>query len=146
MMILDGRKVSESRREALKAKTVEFKAKYGSEPHLVVVLVGADPASQVYVRNKIKACEDVGIRSTKIELPAIISQVALNATIEKLAQDLSVDGILVQLPLPNGLQEEPLLEKMTPEKDVDCFTFSSFIFAFKIKIILSYTYAHSLVY
>ena len=125
MMILDGRKVSESRREALKAKTVEFKAKYGSEPHLVVVLVGADPASQVYVRNKIKACEDVGIRSTKIELPAIISQVALNATIEKLAQDLSVDGILVQLPLPNGLQEEPLLEKMTPEKDVDCFTFSS---------------------
>jgi methylenetetrahydrofolate dehydrogenase (NADP+)/methenyltetrahydrofolate cyclohydrolase len=125
MIILDGRKVSESRREALKAKTAALKLKYGSEPHLVVVLVGADPASQVYVRNKIKACESVGIRSTKIELPDSLNQAALNATIEKLALDPGIDGILVQLPLPKGLKESEFLDKLSPEKDVDCFTYSS---------------------
>lgn len=125
MIILDGRKVSESRRSVLKARTETFKSRHGVEPHLVVVLVGQDPASQVYVRNKIKACEAVGIRSTKIELPAVINQEALNATIKKLVDEPGVDGILVQLPLPKGLKESEFLEILTPEKDVDCFTYSS---------------------
>lgn len=125
MIILDGRKVSESRRAVLKKRTENFKAQFGVEPHLVVVLVGEDPASQVYVRNKIKACEATGIRSTKIELPAVISQQALNATIKKLVDDPAIDGILVQLPLPKGLRESEFLEILSPEKDVDCFTYSS---------------------
>lgn len=125
MLILDGRQVSENRRNALKTKVSAFKARFGSEPHLVVVLVGADPASQVYVRNKIKACESVGIRSTKIELPASTPQEALNATVEKLGNDDGVDGILVQLPLPVGIHEAGFLAKMPPDKDVDCFTFEA---------------------
>lgn len=125
MIILDGKQVSESRRNALKSKVATFKARFGSEPHLVVVLVGSDPASQVYVRNKIKACESVGIRSTKIELPASTPQEALNATVEKLGKDDGVDGILVQLPLPKGLHETEFLVKMPANKDVDCFTFEA---------------------
>lgn len=125
MLILDGRQVSENRRNALKTKVTAFKARFGSEPHLVVLLVGSDAASQVYVRNKIKACESVGIRSTKIELPESTPQEALNATVEKLGKDDGIDGILVQLPLPKGLHEAPFLEKMPPEKDVDCFTFEA---------------------
>lgn len=125
MKILDGRLVSESRRIALKSQIQAFTAKTGQVPHLVVVLIGQDPASQVYVRNKIKSCEAVGIRSTKIELPESLPSVALEATLKKLMEDPSVDGVLVQLPLPPHLEEKDLANWIVPGKDVDCFSFLS---------------------
>ncbi|MEZ0392046.1 MAG: bifunctional 5,10-methylenetetrahydrofolate dehydrogenase/5,10-methenyltetrahydrofolate cyclohydrolase [Pseudobdellovibrionaceae bacterium] len=125
MKILDGKLVSKARREALKPRIQAFQAKAGRPPHLVVVLVGQNLASQVYVRNKIKACESVGMLSTKIELPENLNQQALEDTIRKLNETENVDGILVQLPLPKGLKEEPILELLSPAKDADGFTFQS---------------------
>lgn len=129
MMILDGKVVSQSRRIVLKSRIEAFHQKFGRSPHLVVILVGQDPASQVYVRNKEKACEQVGIQSTKIILPAEITQQALNDTIRKLNETDNVDGILVQSPLPknqsNGLSETEILDIISPEKDVDGFTFKN---------------------
>jgi len=125
MIILDGKKVSQARREALKPRIEAFTKKAGRAPHLVVVLVGQNLASQVYVRNKIKACESLGMLSTKIELPDSLSQQALEDTIRKLNETPNVDGILVQLPLPKGLKEEPILEILSPEKDSDGFTYQS---------------------
>lgn len=125
MLILDGKKVAAALKESLKPRIQAFQSKTGRVPHLVVVLVGQDLASQVYVRNKVKACEAVGIRSTKVELPADLPQVALNETLKKLVEDELIDGILVQLPLPNGLKESEILEILTPEKDVDGFTYQA---------------------
>jgi len=125
MLILDGKLVSKASREALKPRVQKFQAKVGRAPHLVVVLVGGHLASQVYVRNKVKACESIGMASTKIELPENISQESLNETIRKLAQDDQVDGILVQLPLPKDLSEEQILEVLPWQKDVDAFTYES---------------------
>lgn len=125
MIILDGKKVSQARRQALKPRIDAFIQKAGRAPHLVVVLVGQNLASQVYVRNKIKACESVGMLSTQIELLEMLSQQALEDTVRKLNETPNVDGILIQLPLPKGLYEEPLLEILSPEKDADGFTFQS---------------------
>ena len=90
-------------------------------PGLAVVLVGADPASQVYVANKSKACDDVGFLSKTYQLPAKTHQHDLLALIDELNQDASIDGILVQLPLPAGLDAEEILERIHPHKDVDGF-------------------------
>ena len=125
MMILDGKVVSHSRREALKSRVEKFKAMGGRAPHLVVVLVGENPASQVYVRNKVKACADLGIKSTKLEKPSSLSQKDLEDLIRALNQDDGVDGVLVQLPLPASLREEPILELLSPNKDADGFTYSA---------------------
>lgn len=125
MMILDGKETSKALREGLKSRVEAFKAKAGRAPHLVVVLVGQDVASQVYVRNKQKACEEAGITSTKLELPESLTQQALNATVLKLVGDDKIDGILVQLPLPQHLEEEQILELLSPEKDVDAFTYQA---------------------
>jgi methylenetetrahydrofolate dehydrogenase (NADP+)/methenyltetrahydrofolate cyclohydrolase len=125
MILLDGKKVSQARREALKPRIASFQSKAGRAPHLVVVLVGQNLASQVYVRNKIKACESLGMTSTKIELPDALPQVALEETIRKINENPNVDGILVQLPLPAHLSEDPILEIISPEKDVDGFTFKA---------------------
>lgn len=125
MIRLDGKLVSQARREALQPRIESFKQKTGRAPHLVVVLVGNNVASQVYVRNKVKACESLGMQSTKLELPDSLPQQALEDTIRKLNETENVDGILVQLPLPKGLKEEPILEILSPDKDVDGFTFQS---------------------
>jgi len=125
MILLDGKLVSQARREALRPRIEQFKLKTGRAPHLVVVLVGQNVASQVYVRNKVKACESLGMQSTKLELPESLPQQALEDTIRKLNETDNVDGILVQLPLPKGLKEEPILEILSPEKDADGFTFQS---------------------
>jgi methylenetetrahydrofolate dehydrogenase (NADP+)/methenyltetrahydrofolate cyclohydrolase len=125
MLRLDGKIVSEARREALKPRIVRFLQKTGRKPHLVFVRVGNDPASEVYVKNKIKACESVGLQSSLILLPKETPQIALNETIKKLVNDQKIDGILVQLPLPKGLKEEEILEILTPEKDADGFTFQA---------------------
>lgn len=122
MMILDGKHVSQVHRDKLKSKVQDFYQKYGRFPHLSVVLVGNDPASQVYVRNKEKACLSVGIHSSQILLPANITQEDLNTKVNMLMADDHIDGVLVQLPLPKGLSEGPILQNMDPMKDVDGFS------------------------
>lgn len=128
MQILDGKEVSKSRREQLKPRIEAFKSRTGRAPHLVVVLVGQNPASQVYVRNKQKAAELVGIKSTLQELPAGITQKELNQAIIALNQDSKVDGVLVQLPLPSTLNEAEILDLISPLKDVDGFSPQSKVF------------------
>src|SRR4051794_29499978 len=99
MLCLDGQLVSKVRRGALKQRVEDFKKRCGRLPGLAVVLVGSHPASQIYVRNKIKACAEVGIQSILRQLPPSTSQTDLENEILRLNEDASVDGILVQLPL-----------------------------------------------
>ena len=103
------------------AAVKEFPAKYGRVPHLVVVLVGDDPASVSYVTGKAKASAEVGIRNTTIRRPAETGEAELLALIGELNADDGVDGILVQLPLPEPLEEAAVIAAIAPEKDVDCF-------------------------
>lgn len=119
--IIDGKAISAQIRAELREKTEEFKKKNGFAPGLAVVIVGEDPASQVYVRNKHKACEDIGFTSFGYELPAETTQGELIALVEKLNADERVHGILVQLPLPKHLDEEKVLLAIDPRKDVDAF-------------------------
>ena len=122
MQILDGKLVSEARRKALAAAISELKFKESVVPGLAVVLVGDDPASQVYVANKIKSCKEVGIQSFEHRVPKDISSGQLKAVIEKLNQDPHVHGILVQLPLPKHLSSDEVLGWILPAKDADCLT------------------------
>lgn len=119
--IIDGKAISKQVREEIAAEVVSFKEKRGSVPGLAVVIVGNDPASQVYVRNKKKGCEEVGFYSESYELPENTTQEELIALVEKLNNDEKVHGILVQLPLPKHLNETEVLLKIKPEKDVDAF-------------------------
>ncbi len=121
MKLIDGKQISASLKEALKEQVATFPARYGRVPHLVVVRVGEDPASVVYVRNKAKACEACGIRNTTIVLDETIPEEALLDKIHALNADDSVDGILVQLPLPKHLSEAKVIETIAREKDVDGF-------------------------
>lgn len=93
----------------------------GVTPGLGVIIVGEDPASQVYVRNKVRMCEELGMRSFRIDLPAGISQDQLMAKVEELNSDPSVHAFLVQLPLPKGLDENAVINAIDPRKDADCF-------------------------
>lgn len=119
--IIDGKRVAAELRTALAARIAAFTQVRGRQPGLAVLLVGADPASQVYVRNKRRACEQVGIRSFGHDLPADTSQDALLALIDSLNADPAVDGILLQLPLPAHIRPEVVLERIDPAKDVDGF-------------------------
>lgn len=119
--IIDGKRVAAELRTALAARIAAFTQERGRQPGLAVLLVGADPASQVYVRNKRRACEQVGIRSFGHDLPADTSQDALLALIDSLNADPAVDGILLQLPLPAHIRPEVVLERIDPAKDVDGF-------------------------
>lgn len=119
--IIDGKAISKQVREEIAADVAEFKKKYGCAPGLAVIIVGSDPASQVYVRNKKKACEEVGFYSVGYELPENTAQDELVSLIENLNNDPSIHGILVQLPLPRHLNEKEILLKIKPEKDVDAF-------------------------
>ena len=119
--IIDGKRVAAELRTALAARIAAFTQDRGRQPGLAVLLVGADPASQVYVRNKRRACEQVGIRSFGHDLSADTSQDALLALIDSLNADPAVDGILVQLPLPTHIRPEVVLERIDPAKDVDGF-------------------------
>lgn len=118
--IIDGKAISEQIRQELAAEVAAMKQK-GVTPGLAVVLVGEDPASQVYVRNKIRACEELGIRSENHLLPADTTQEALLGLIEELNRREEVSGILVQLPLPRQIREEAVIAAIAPEKDVDAF-------------------------
>lgn len=119
--IISGKIVSEKLRSELREEIVEYKNKYGIAPGLAVVMVGDDPASAVYVRNKHKACLDVGIESYQIEFPEDITEEELLKKIDELNADDKVNGILVQLPLPSGINEEKVIERISPDKDVDAF-------------------------
>lgn len=119
--IIDGKAISRQVREEIAAGTLAFKEKYGCAPGLAVVIVGSDPASQVYVRNKKRGCEEVGFYSESYELDEETTQEELIALIEKLNNDEKIHGILVQLPLPKHLNETEVLLKIKPEKDVDAF-------------------------
>lgn len=103
------------------AQVATFPEKYGRVPHLVVILVGEDPASQSYVKGKGKACEVVGIKNTTILRPATVSEEELLGLIAELNADSSVDGILVQLPLPKHISEDKVIAAISKEKDVDGF-------------------------
>ncbi|MCA9752332.1 MAG: bifunctional methylenetetrahydrofolate dehydrogenase/methenyltetrahydrofolate cyclohydrolase FolD [Gemmatimonadetes bacterium] len=116
--ILDGKATAAAVRDELKER-VDRLREAGTVPRLVVLLVGEDPASQVYVRNKGKAARKIGIDGETLELPATISQTELEARVRELGDDPSVHGILVQLPLPKGLDEERVVRCIPPSKDVD---------------------------
>ena len=118
--LIDGRAVAKAFKEEIAEKTAQMIEK-GIHPHLAVVLVGENPASQVYVRNKENGCIKAGIRSTVIRLPEDCSQEELEKTVVSLNEDESVHGILVQLSLPKGLNEESVLRLIDPNKDVDGF-------------------------
>ncbi len=117
---MDGKAVSEAVRGKLTLRVQALKDA-GIEPHLAVVLVGEDAASQIYVRNKERGCEKLGIRSTVIRLGVNCEQAELEGTVRMLNEDACVHGILVQLPLPRHLKEEPVLALIDPRKDVDGF-------------------------
>jgi len=119
--ILDGKKLSETVRNEVRDGVTAFVKEHGRAPGLEVVLVGEDPASQVYTRNKEKAAKEVGIRGVLHSLPADTSETALLALLDKLNADDAVDGILVQLPLPKQIDEKKVLDRVAPEKDVDGF-------------------------
>ena len=119
--IIDGKALSAAVKEEVKAQVPELEAKYGRKPCLCVIIVGENPASQVYVRNKVKAAAYTGMGSELIELPADISEEALLAKIRELNGNPAVDGILVQLPLPKHIDEEKVIDTIAQEKDVDGF-------------------------
>ena len=119
--IIDGKLVSSVMRESLKSEVATFKVEGGNNVGLAVILVGNDPASAVYVRNKHRACEQVGIDSYQIELPESTSEEELLATIDRLNSDDKINGILVQLPLPKHISEKKVIERIDPKKDVDAF-------------------------
>ena len=121
MNIIDGKTISASLKEALREQVASFPGKYGRVPHLTVIRVGEDPASVVYVRNKARACEACGIRNTTIVLPESVPEEELLGLIGRLNEDPLVDGILVQLPLPEHIGEARVIEAISREKDVDGF-------------------------
>ena len=118
--IIDGKAVSAKVKEEIRIETEKLKAQ-GVEIGLAVVIVGNDPASQVYVRNKEKACETVGFNSFKYALPEETTEEELLALVDKLNNDDKVDGILVQLPLPKHLDDKIIINNIRPDKDVDAF-------------------------
>lgn len=120
--IIDGRAVAAGLREGVAARAAEFAARHGRPPALTTVLVGDDPASNVYVNMKHKACAEVGIDSTDERLSADTSSEHLAGLLAGLNNDPSVDGILLQLPLPDGLDDGEMSELIAPEKDVDGLT------------------------
>ena len=119
--LIDGKQIASAERRAIADDAGEFSGRTGVVPHLAAVLVGDDPASQVYVRNKERACERCGLRSTLHRLPQETTQMQLLDLVSQLNQDSSVHGILVQLPLPDQLNAVPVLDAILPAKDVDGF-------------------------
>lgn len=120
-MIISGKELSAKLKAEMAAEVATFGEKYGRVPHLVVILVGEDPGSVSYVTGKAKASAEVGIRNTTIRKPETISEAELLGIIAELNADAEVDGILVQLPLPEPLEEAAVIAAIAPEKDVDCF-------------------------
>ncbi len=119
--IIDGKAISAAVRAELKSETEALIASTGVRPGLAVIIVGEDPASQVYVRNKRRACDEIGYYSESYELPANTTQEELNTLVDKLNADPHIHGILCQLPLPKHLDENQVILRIDPKKDVDAF-------------------------
>ncbi len=119
--IIDGKSIAQEIREDIKTEVSALLSKHQTPPGLAVVLVGADPASTVYVRNKHKGCEEVGIRSFEYKLPEDTDEAKLLLLVEELNNNPEVNGILVQLPLPKHIDSEKIIHAINPEKDVDGF-------------------------
>ena len=120
-MILDGKQLSQELKDEMRQEVDALAKEYGRRPCLMVVIVGNNPASQSYVRGKIKATEYVGFEGSLVSLPEDVTEDALIAEIERLNQNELVDGILVQLPLPKHISEDRVIASISPEKDVDGF-------------------------
>lgn len=120
--IIDGKAVAAEVRERVAAEVMDFETEHGRTPLLVTVIVGDDPASEVYVAGKHRACEQVGIRSLHHGLPAETTEGELLALVEKLNSDRDVDGILVQLPVPDQIDPDQIIAAIDPGKDVDGLT------------------------
>ena len=118
MQLIDGKKIAQDLQQELKN---QIETIHGRKPGLAFVLIGEDPASQAYVRMKKKGCQEVGIHSEILELPGNISQQDLLKEVDRLDQDDSIDGILVQQPLPKQVSVTAIVEATNPEKDVDGF-------------------------
>ncbi len=118
---IDGKQISAEIRAEIQEETAKFIEARGYQPGLAVVIVGENPASQVYVRNKARACAEVGFYSEVHELPEATTQAELNALVDRLNADKKIHGILVQLPLPKHLDETEVLLRIDPAKDVDAF-------------------------
>ena len=125
MIKIDGKAFSQTVLEKIRGEHSQLKEKYGKPAGLAVVIVGNNPASQVYVKNKIRACENVGFYSENIELDENISEKELLQEIDKLNKNDRIDGILVQLPLPAHINELKIIDSISPEKDVDGFHVSN---------------------
>lgn len=121
MQLLDGKKLAKEIRAELAEAVEKLVADGQRPPHLAAVLVGEDPASQVYVRNKVRSCEKVGFRSSLVRLGAEVSEAALLEVVQQLNEDEEVDGFIVQLPLPKHIREEKITLAIAPSKDVDGF-------------------------
>ncbi|MEY4964710.1 MAG: hypothetical protein RL274_293 [Pseudomonadota bacterium] len=120
--VIDGKASAATLRDKIAAYAADLKAQHNLQPGLATVLVGSDPASEVYVRNKRKTAEAIGFKSVHVELPADVAQDELLAHVKALSADESVHGILVQLPLPKHLDEASVLDALDPAKDVDALT------------------------
>lgn len=121
MQLLDGKKTSEDIKNEIALEVGKIKAKGEKVPHLAAIIVGNDGASLTYVSSKVKACEKVGFESTLVRLPSTISEVELLRKIEELNQDNDIDGFIVQLPLPQQIDEQKVIMAIDPSKDVDGF-------------------------
>lgn len=121
-ILIDGKKTSEQIKSEIAARVAEIKAEGGKIPHLAAILVGHDGASQTYVNAKVKACEQVGFDSTLVRLEDTISEEELLKVVQDINQNPSIDGLIVQLPLPKHISVEKVTNKIRPEKDVDGFT------------------------
>ncbi|MEZ5044857.1 MAG: bifunctional methylenetetrahydrofolate dehydrogenase/methenyltetrahydrofolate cyclohydrolase FolD [Saprospiraceae bacterium] len=124
--ILDGNALAKKIKDELASTVASMMINGGKIPHLVAVLIGDDPASQVYVRNKVKSCEQVGFKSTLIRRPAAIEENELLEIVAQLNKDPDVDGFIVQLPLPKHIDEQKVTLAIDPKKDVDGFHPSNF--------------------
>ena len=120
--IIDGKAIAEVIQSKLKEQAAYFSTQFGRKPSLAVIMVGDDPASAVYVRNKLRACENVGINSLSYKLPSSTEADELVRLIDTLNKDRTVDGILVQLPLPSHLNAKKIIPLIDPKKDVDGFS------------------------
>ena len=121
-IIIDGKAFSAKLRERVSAETARLKSEHGITPGLATVLVGQDPASEIYVRNKNKTAEAIGFKSVSFSLPETASESEVLAKVKALNEDKSVHGILVQMPLPKQVREEAVLDLLDPKKDVDALT------------------------
>ena len=120
-MIIDGKKIAETLRQKLKKEIIEIKSSFKSVPGLTVILIGEDPASKIYVKNKEKFSKEIGINSEVIKYPENIEEKEVLSKIIELNKNKKVSGILVQLPLPKHINKQKVIETILPEKDVDGF-------------------------